>query len=98
MLDAAAFNYGLCQQLLAAIPVSQQPGPAFPIPLLTMTHADLAAWRDLLIQFFTGKNCFAQMVPILATWKADQSAILPAPAPLSNLEKADTLLLALTND
>jgi hypothetical protein len=64
---AIAFNFALCAQLIAVIPIAQLPGPTFPVPLATMTHEELNSWKDLLLQFYTGKNCFAQMAPILAT-------------------------------
>jgi hypothetical protein len=75
--EAIAFNYALCGQLLAVIPAQQLPGTAFPVPLATMTHMELNAWKDLLIQFFDGKNCYAQMLPILAAWKPDTMAAPP---------------------
>ena len=38
--DAIAFNFNICGQLINAIPAAQQPGPAFPVPLATMSHND----------------------------------------------------------
>jgi len=96
--EAIAFNHALCGQLLAVIPQTQQPGPSFPVPLATMTHMELNAWKDLLVQFFDGKNCYAQMLPILANWKPDIMAVAPAPPALSDNQKADALLMALTNE
>jgi hypothetical protein len=96
--DAIAFNFALCAQLIAVIPVAQLPGPAFPVPLATMTHNELDSWKDLLVQFYTGKNCFALMAPILGTWKADLLAAPPMPPALTNLQKADRLLLELTTE
>ena len=63
-----------------------------------MSHMELNAWKDLIVQFFDGKNCYAQMVPILANWKPDIMAVAPAPPALSNNQKADALLMALTNE
>ena len=53
--EAIAFNHALCGQLLAVIPATQQPGPSFPVPLATMTHMELNAWKDLLVQLFAAK-------------------------------------------
>ena len=96
--EAIAFNHALCGQLLAVIPATQQPGPSFPVPLATMTHMELNDWKNLLVQFFDGKNCYAQMLPILANWKPDIMAVAPAPPALSDNRKADALLMALTNE
>ena len=92
--EVIAFNYGLYQQLIASIPPQQQPGPTFPFALATMTHGESDASRDLLIQFFNGKPCYAQMLPILATWKLDQFAVQQSPAALTNEEQAERLFLA----
>jgi hypothetical protein len=96
--DAIAFNFAFCAQLFAVIPAAQLPGPAFPVPLATMTHTEFNARRDLLVQFFTGKNSFAQIAPILATWKVDLLATLLIPPAITNLQKADKLLLDLTTE
>ena len=85
--EAITYNHALCGQLLAVIPATQQPGPSFPVPLATMTHMELNAWKDLLIQFFDVKNCYAQMLPILANWKPDIMAVAPAPPALSDNQK-----------
>ena len=83
---------------MAVIPAQQLPGTAFPIPLATMTHEELDSWKDLLIQFYDGKNCYAQMIPILATWKPNLMAAPSAPPVLTDLQKANVLLQNLTTE
>ena len=94
--DAIGFNFGLSQQLLAVIPAQQLPGPSFPVPLATMNHEELNTWKDKLVEFYDGKNCFAQMIPILATWKPDVMAAAPAQPILTDLQKANNILQSLT--
>jgi hypothetical protein len=94
-IDAIAFNFALCALLIAVIPIVQLQGPTFPVPLATKTHEELSSWKDVLLQFYTGKNCFAQMTPILATWKVDLLAVPPMPPAIMELQKADKLLLDL---
>ena len=53
--DAIAFNFGLSQQLLTVIPAQQLPGPSFPVPLPTMKHEELNAWKEKLVEFYDGK-------------------------------------------
>ena len=89
--EAIAFNHALCGQILAVIPATQQPGPSFPVPLATMSHMELNAWKDL-------KNCYAQMLPILANWKPDIMAVAPAPPELTDLQRANVLLQNFTNE
>ena len=94
--EAIAFNFGISQQLLAVIPAAQLPGPSFPVPLATMSHDELNAWKEKLVEFYTGKNCFAQMMPLLANWKPDIMAAAPAPPVLSDIQRANALLHNLT--
>ena len=59
--DVIAFNFTICEQLLAVIPVQQLPDPCFPVPLAIMNHGELNALKDKLVEFYDDKNCYAQM-------------------------------------
>ena len=96
--DAIAFNFTLTGQLLQVIPAQQLPGLNFPVPQATMTYDQLNAWKDKLVEFYDGKNCYAQMAPILATWRPNVMAVAPAPPVLSDIQRADALLQSLTNE